>query len=426
MIRHFDIAIVGTGHAGAQAAASLRQGGFTGSIGLIGAEDEPPYDRPSLSKDYLAGRVEACAIRMRPADFWAARDITLVPGTRIVQVDAAAHRLSTGTGAAIGYGRMLWAAGGTARRLTCPGAGLAGLHTIRHRHDVDALRADLGNGSSAAGRRVVVIGAGFIGLEAAGVLSQAGHRVTVVEAQDRVLARVAGRLVARHVETVHRDQGVEIRLGAVVRSLAADAARRVSAVVLADGEHLPADLVIAGIGLEPVVAPLPVEPDAAGGIAVDGQGRTALPDIWAAGDCAAHVNRYAGGRRIRLESVQNAVDQARVAAAAMLGGTAIYDAVPRFWSTQYDMRLQTVGLQAGHDVELMRGDPAAGSFSVVYLRQGRVIAIDGINAPQDLAQGRLLVQAQADPAAAPADPQALADPAVPLKALIQAPVMAAV
>ncbi|MEN3162579.1 FAD-dependent oxidoreductase [Tistrella mobilis] len=413
----FDIAIAGAGHAGAQLAISLRQGGFAGTIGLISAEHEAPYDRPSLTKDYLTGAALAADIRLRPDGFWAERNITRVPGTRITDLDPAAHRLFTADGRRIGYGRLAWATGGAARRLTCPGADLSGIHTIRSLADADRLRADL------SGRpRVVVVGAGYVGLEAAAALVGQGHRVTVVEAADRVLARVSGRSIAAAIEARHRDAGVEIRTGVGVEALTGDAAGRVAGVVLSDGDCLPADLVIVGIGLVPEVSALAAAgattgAEAAGGVAVDGLCRTGLPDVWALGDCAAHVNRFAGGRRVRLECVQNAVDQARVVAGAMLGGDQPYDAVPRFWSSQYDIKLQTIGIVPGHDTEILRGRPESGSFSAVYLRDGRVVAIDCVNAPLDFAQGRGLIQAQADALAPILDPAALADPARPLKTL---------
>ncbi|HVJ00462.1 MAG TPA: FAD/NAD(P)-binding oxidoreductase [Sphingomonas sp.] len=402
-----DVLIVGAGHGGAQAAIALRQNGFAGSIAMIGDEPELPYERPPLSKDYLAGDKPFERLLIRPPAFWAERAVTMRTGTRVVAVDAAAHRVTTDTGETIGYGTLVWATGGTPRRLACRRHDLAGVHAVRTRTDVDQLSGELVDT-----RRVVVIGAGYIGLEAAAVLAKFGKQVTVLEAQDRVLARVAGTALSDFYAAEHRAHGVDLRLGVSVDSLEGEA--RVTGVRLADGATIAADLAIVGIGIEPAVAPL-IAAGAAGGngVAVDAQCRTSLPNIFAIGDCARHANAFAGGAEIRLESVQNANDMANVAARAILGEPTQYDAVPWFWSNQYDLKLQTVGLSLGHDTAIVRGDPATRRFSVVYLCGGRVIALDCVNMVKDYVQGRKLVEARAAP-----DPAALADPAVPLKELV--------
>jgi 3-phenylpropionate/trans-cinnamate dioxygenase ferredoxin reductase subunit len=402
----YDVLIVGAGHAGAQAAIALRQNKFSGSIGLLGDEPELPYERPPLSKEYLAGDKPFERLMIRNAAFWQEREVTMLAGRSVTRVDPVGHSVTTMDGEAIGYGSLIWAAGGKPRRLACAGGDLVGVHTVRTRADVDRMIAELPDV-----RRVAVIGGGYIGLEAAAVLAKLGRQVTVLEAQDRVLARVAGEPLSRFFEDEHRAHGVELRLGVLVDAILGE--DRVTGVQLAGGETIPAEMAIVGIGIEPAVAPL-LDAGASGGngVAVDDQCRTSLPDMFAVGDCALHANRFAGDRLIRLESVQNANDQATVAAKTILGIEASYDAVPWFWSNQYDLKLQTVGISAGYDSTVMRGDPATRSFSLVYLRAGRVIALDCVNATKDYVQGRKLVIE-----AAAIDPVRLADSGTPLKDL---------
>jgi 3-phenylpropionate/trans-cinnamate dioxygenase ferredoxin reductase subunit len=282
------------------------------------------------------------------------------------------------------------------------------VHSIRCRADVDRMIGEL-----PATRRAVVIGGGYIGLEAAAVLSSLGKQVIVLEALDRVLARVAGEPISRFYEAEHRAHGVEVRTGVAVACIEEKDGAAV-AVRLENGERLQADIVVVGIGIAPAVEPL-LAAGASGsfGVDVDEYCRTGLPDIYAIGDCAAHENRYAGGARLRLESVQNANDQATTAAKAILGEPVPYSAVPWFWSNQYDLRLQTVGLSLGFDDLVLRGDPATRSFSVIYLREGRVIALDCVNAVKDYVQGKALVQNAALPAR-----EELADQGIALKSLV--------
>ncbi|WP_271300019.1 NAD(P)/FAD-dependent oxidoreductase [Sphingomonas sp. CV7422] len=404
-MQQFDIVIVGAGHAGAQAAIALRQRKFAGTIALIGDEPDLPYERPPLSKEYLAQDKPFERILLRPAAFWADKQITVLTGTRIVAIDAEAHRVTTADGAAIGYGTLIWATGGAPRRLSCAGHDLAGVHAVRTRADVDRLMAEL-----PTTQRVVVIGGGYIGLEAAAVLTKLGKPVTLVEALPRVLARVAGEPLSRFYEAEHRARGVDIRLATQVDCIV-EAEGRATGVRLADGTVLPGEMVIVGIGIVPAVEPLLAAGAAGGnGVAVDATCRTSLPDVFAIGDCALHANAFADGAAIRLESVQNANDQATVVAKALTGAAEGYAAVPWFWSNQYDLKLQTVGLSTGHDAAVLRGDPATRSFSLVYLRDGRVIALDCVNAVKDYVQGRALVVGGARVA-----PDRLADAAVPLK-----------
>lgn len=408
--RH-DVLIVGAGHGGAQAAIALRQRGFSGSIGIVGEEPDPPYERPPLSKDYLAGDKPFERILIRPAAFWAERGIDMMLGQAVVAVDAARHQVRLGDGREHGYDTLIWAAGGHARRLACPGADLAGVHSIRSRADVDRLIGELGRNP-----RVVVIGGGYIGLEAAAVLRKRGLSVTLLEAADRVLSRVAGESLSRFYEAEHRAHGVDVRTGVTVTAI--EGGDRVAGVRLGDGTLIPADLVIVGVGIVAAVAPL-IAAGAAGdqgGVAVDGVCRTSLADVYAIGDCAAHANDFADGATVRLESIQNATDQATVAVQAILGSPQPYGAVPWFWSNQYDLKLQTVGLSTGHDRTVLRGDPASRSFSVVYLKHGRVVALDCVNAVKDYVQGRALIIGRASP-----DSERLADASVPLKALLPPP-----
>jgi 3-phenylpropionate/trans-cinnamate dioxygenase ferredoxin reductase subunit len=399
----YDVLIVGGGHGGAQAAIALRQRGFAGSLAIVGAEPHPPYERPPLSKDYLAGEKEFERLLIRPLAFWEERSVDLLLGRKVIAVDPAAKAVTLADGATLAYGALTWAAGGTPKRLAC--VGFERVHTIRDRGDVDRLRAELPEV-----RCVAVIGGGYIGLEAAAVLRKLGREVVLLEALDRVLSRVAGEPISRFYEAEHRAHGVDVRTGTGLDSVVPEGVR------LADGEIVPADLIVAGIGIDAAIGPLAEAGAVTGnGVHVDDYCRTSLPDIYAIGDCAAHENRFARGLRIRLESVQNANDQANTAARAIVGTPEPYAATPWFWSNQYDLKLQTVGLCQGHDDLVVRGDPGARSFSVVYLRGGRVIALDCVNAVKDYVQGRKLIEAGAAP-----DKSALVDASVPLKELLPA------
>lgn len=403
-----DVIIVGTGHGGAQAAIALRQKGFAGSILMVGRDSVPPYERPPLSKEYLAREKTFDRIQIRPPAFWADKGIQLRLNATVIAVDPAGHRVTLAGGESLSYGTLIWAAGGDPRRLTCSGGDLAGVHSVRDKADVDAMMAQLDAGA----RTVVVIGGGYVGLEAAAVLTKLGCAVTLIEAQDRVLARVAGPELSAFYEAEHRAHGVEVRTGCGVDCIVGDGGKA-TGVRLSDGMVLPADMVVVGIGIVPATAPLQAAGAAgANGVEVDAFCRTSLPDVYAIGDCAAHANGFAGGAVIRLESVQNANDMASIAAASICGDPVAYHALPWFWSNQYDLKLQTAGLSLGYDATVLRGDPATRSFAVVYLRQGRVIALDCVNAVKDYVQGRKLVEA-----GSVVDPALLADPARPLKEL---------
>jgi 3-phenylpropionate/trans-cinnamate dioxygenase ferredoxin reductase subunit len=408
-LRKYDVIVVGAGHGGASAVVALRQRGFMGSVAIVGEEPELPYERPPLSKEYLAKEKSFDRILIRPADFWSDKRIEMILDRRVDAIDPDLRVVTLADGEMLGYGKLVWATGGRARRLACEGNDLAGLHSVRSRADVDRIMSELPEV-----RNVVVVGGGYIGLEATAVLAKLGKHVTVLEAQDRVLARVAGVALSRFFEAEHRDHGVEVRLGVSVDCVVGT--DRVRAVRLATGEELTADLVIVGIGIIPTVEPL-IAAGALGGngVAVDAECRTSLPDIFAIGDCALHANSFADDLPVRVESVQNANDMAQAAAKTIVGNPEPYTAVPWFWSNQYDLKLQTVGLSMGHDAEILRGDPATRSFSIVYLKQGRVCALDCVNATRDYVQGRALVVARAE-----VDPARLADGSVPLKEMLAA------
>lgn len=405
---HHAILIVGAGHGGAQSAIALRQAGFAGPVTMVGRDVEAPYERPPLSKEYLARDKPFERIMIRPVQFWADKGVDLRLGVSVVKVDPAAHLAILSDGTQISYGALIWAAGGDPRRLSCPGAELVGIHYVRDKADADRMMAELDAGA----RNVAVIGGGYIGLEAAAVLTKLGCKVTLLEALDRVLARVAGEDLSRFYEVEHRSHGVDLRTGAMVEEILGDGTR-VTGVKLVDGSIVPADMVVVGIGIVPAVGPL-IEAGAAGanGVDVDEYCRTSLPDIYAVGDCAAHANAFAGGAVIRLESVQNANDMATTAAKAICGNPRPYHALPWFWSNQYDLKLQTAGLSMGHDTTVLRGDPASRSFSVIYLKDGRFIAIDCVNAVKDYVQARKLIEAGAN-----ISPEALSDASVALKTL---------
>lgn len=404
-----DVIIVGSGHGGAQVAIALRQNGFEGSVLMVSQDRELPYERPPLSKEYLSGEKPFERILIRPAQFWSDKDIELRLGMRVIAIDPANHEVVLGNGVSIGYGKLIWATGGTPRKLTCSGADLKGVHSVRTRDDVDALMRELQEGA----KKAVVVGGGYIGLEAAAVLRKLNCEVTLLEALPRVLARVAGEEISEFYQAEHRAHGVDLRLETMVDCLEGEDGW-VARARLHDGSAIEAHLVIVGIGIVPSVEPLAkAGAVCSNGVDVDGSCRTSLEDVFAIGDCAAHSSKWAQGAVMRIESVQNANDMATAAAKSICGvEEQDYAAFPWFWSNQYDLKLQTAGLSVGYDATVLRGDPANRSFSVVYLRDGQVIALDCVNAMKDFVQGRKLVERGFAP-----DPAALADAATPLKDL---------
>jgi 3-phenylpropionate/trans-cinnamate dioxygenase ferredoxin reductase subunit len=384
MARH--LVIVGGGQAAAQAILTLRQQGYGDAITLVGAEPYAPYQRPPLSKKYFAGEVQRERLLLRPTSFYSEKGVTLELGRTAVGLRLDAHGVQLDDGRELSYDRLLLATGSRVRKLGVPGVELAGVHYVRTIQDIDSINAELQPGA-----RVAVIGGGYIGLEVAAVATQRGFAVTVLETVERVLARVVSPEVSAFYEQLHRSAGVEVHCGAAVRALHGN--ERVASIETADGRRFACDVAIVGIGIVPNVelaerAGLPC----ANGILVDEHARTADPDVLAAGDCTSHpLSLY--GRRVRLESVQNAVHQGKVAAAALLGTPAAYSELPWFWSDQYDVKLQIAGLSQGYDEVALRGDPATRSFVAYYLARGRLIAVDAINSPREFALGKKLVSA---------------------------------
>jgi 3-phenylpropionate/trans-cinnamate dioxygenase ferredoxin reductase subunit len=398
------IVIIGAGQAGVQAAATLRFEGFGGTLTLIGDESFPPYQRPPLSKAYLAGDFARERLFLKPDSFYAdtACDLRLNVAATSIDRGTKSVRLSDGT--TLAYDLLLLATGARVRKVAVPGADLAGVYYLRGIDDVDGLRPHF-----TAGARLAVVGGGYIGLEVAAVAVKHGLEVTVVEAAERVLVRAASPQLSAFYEQEHRAHGVTFQLGAMAEAFEGTA--RVEAVKT-NRDRVRADFVLAGVGIVPNCE-LALQAGLAcdNGIMVDEFAATSDPDIFAAGDCTSHPG-FAGGR-VRLESVQNAIDQAKHAVLAMLGQPAPYREVPWFWSDQYDLKLQIAGLARAGDATVQRGDPRTRKFSVFHLRDGVVAAVEAVNAAPDYIIGRKLIAARAR-----ISPERLADVAVPVKSLI--------
>ena len=403
------VVVVGAGQAGGEIAIQLRKLGHAGRIVVLGDEPHLPYKRPPLSKAYLAGAVAADSLHLLPQAGFDKLGIECRGNARVTRIDRAGRQVHLADGATIAYSQLALATGGRARELNLPGAHRANVFPLRTIADVNRIRQ-----RCAPGRRVVIVGGGFIGLEVAAICVKLGLKVTVLEGLPRVLARVTVPQVSAFFERVHREAGVDLRTGVQVTALEGEP--EVTQVVLDDGTRCAADFVIVGVGIVPNVelaqeAGLSVD----NGIVVDEFTRTSDPAIVAAGDCTNHPNEFLG-RRLRLESVQNAMEQARAAAATLAGKAEPYRAVPWFWSDQYDVKLQMVGLSAGHDRCVLRGDPATGrSFAAFYLREGHLIAADAVSRASEFVFAKKLVAARV-----PVDPAALADETVALKSLLPA------
>lgn len=397
-----SVLVVGAGHAGVALAVALVKADHPGTVTLVGDEPGLPYERPPLTKRLLYGP-SAAAVPLRSAEYWDRSPVVLRTGERVVAVDPGRRTVRTDGGATLGYRSLVWAAGGRAASCGLPGEELRGVHTLRDHRDLTALRADL-----TGARRAVVVGGGYIGLEAAAALRTLGVAVTVVEVAPRLLARVTGPVVSGFFTTLHRGHGVDVRTGTGVAAiLGVDG--RVNGVRLGDGTSLPAEVVIVGVGMRPTVAAL-VEAGARGddgGIDVDAECRTSLPGVYAIGDCARQSTPWSGhGGAMRVESVHNAGQHASVVARVITGLPPLDPAPPRFWSTQYGRELRTVGLPAPTDEQVVRGDPDMGDFSVAYLRDGRLAALDAVDRPRDFARAQALVAARWSPP----DPAVLASP----------------
>lgn len=399
------VVVIGAGQAGASLVARLRASGFDGQITLIGEEVAPPYQRPPLSKAYLLGEMEAERLWLRSAEFYAEQNITLRLGQKVTAIDPAARTVTVG-GDVLQYTDLALTTGSVPRSLPAAiGGALPGVFTVRTLADVDAMRAEF-----VAGRRLVIVGGGYIGLEAAAVGRKMGLEVTVIEMAPRILQRVAAPETSDHFRALHTAHGVTIlESTGLDRILGAD---RVSGVRLQDGRELPADFVIAGVGITPATALA----EAAGlaienGIRTDSQGRTSDPHVWAAGDCASFPHQ---GGRLRLESVGNAIDMAENVADNILGAGTDYVARPWFWSDQYDCKLQIAGLNTGYDTIVTRG-PEGEAVSFWYFRGDQLLAVDAMNDSRGYMVGKRLIEAGKSPSKA-----ALADPATVLKDLLKA------
>ena len=375
-----SVVIVGAGQAAAQLVQSLRQGGYKDAIRMIGDEPYAPYQRPPLSKKFLTERPPAETLYFRPEKFWTDQGVTVNYGTPVAKIDRANRRVDFRDGSA-DYGMLFLATGTRARDLPVPGANLEGVFSLRKIDDVRRLRGPLD-----AARRVVIVGGGYIGLEVAAVARGEGREVAVLEAEDRVMKRVTSPVISDFMQGFHRNRGVDVRLGARLAAIEGDG--KVAQVKLADGASLPADLVLLAVGARAnddlaAAAGLPCQD----GVVVDEHGRTADPAIYAAGDCTRFPSRRYG-RALRLECVQNAIDQAKAVASEMLGKPQHYDPVPWFWSDQYELKLQMAGLSDGYDDAQTVGDVAAARFSVEYRKGGRLIAVDAVNDGRAYMSGR--------------------------------------
>ncbi len=378
------VVIAGAGHAAGQLVVSLRQNKYAGRIVLVGDEPYLPYQRPPLSKKFLAGAMDADRLLVKPAGFYEETGVELRLDTSIAAIDRNKKCLRSSDDDEIPYDKLVLGLGSRARKLPVEGAKLQGVHYLRSIADVAGIREDF-----QSGRRLVVIGAGYIGLEVAAVAQQAGLVVTVIEMADRVMSRVVSPEISDFYQIEHTNQGVRFRLSTSVSALKGK--KRVKSVTTSDDEEIPADLVVIGVGILPntelaTAAGLDVE----NGIVVDDHCRTGDPDIYAMGDCTSHPNAIYD-RRLRLESVHNALEQAKTTAANICGKDASYCQVPWFWSDQYDLKLQIAGLSEGYDGVAVRGNPAERSFSCLYLMENRLIAVDAINAPRDFVQSKQLI-----------------------------------
>jgi 3-phenylpropionate/trans-cinnamate dioxygenase ferredoxin reductase subunit len=409
------VLVVGANQAGVQVAVSLRERGYDGPVTLVGAEPHLPYQRPPLSKAFLNGSADLGSLAFRTAAFYEEQRITVLTGARVEHLSVSGDgppgsgTATTDSGRELPFDRLALTVGARARRLQVPGAELGGVCYLRHAEDAIRLRSEL-----ESARTVVVIGGGFIGLEAASVARSRGKTVTVVEAADRLIARAVAPVVSEFYRAAHERRGTVVHLSASVAALEEGTPGRVAAVLLADGTRLPADLVLVGVGIAPrTELAEQIGASCDGGIVVDRHARTSVPGVVAAGDCTVFPNPLTGEERVRLESVQNAVSQSKVAAATLLGRDEPYTDVPWFWSDQFDLKLQIAGLSSGYDEVVIRGDRESERFAALYYRCGNLLACDAVNSPADYLTVR---KALAQRATIPAE--RAEDSATPLKTLI--------
>jgi len=401
-----SVVVVGAGQAASQLVASLRTEGFTGAITLIGDEKHLPYQRPPLSKAYLKGEIAADRLFIKPREFYGEANCTLHLGRSATAVDRKARQVLLDDGTRIPYTKLVFATGSRVRKLPIPGADLPGCYYLRGIDDVDFLRPRM-----TPGARLAIVGAGYIGLEVAAVAVKRGLKVSVIEAMPRVLARAASPQISAFFEDEHRKAGVDLRCYVRTESIAQTG--DMLAVSTSSG-IIPADFVLVGVGILPNVelakdAGLEID----NGIVVNQFAQTEDPDVFALGDCANLPNSFAKDGRVRLESVQNAIDQAKHAALAIVGKSKPYDEVPWFWSDQFDLKLQIAGLSTPGDQIVLRGDPASRSFAAFHLQDGTVTAVEAVNAAPEYMMGRRIIAARARVA-----PERLADKAVPMKDML--------
>lgn len=400
------VVIAGAGHAAGQLVASLKQKKFDGQIVLVGDEAYLPYQRPPLSKKFLSGELAAERLYVKPPAFYDDPQIELRLETKITKIDRGNKSLRTENGDDIPYDKLILALGSRVRRLSIDGADLAGVHYLRSIDDVEGIRAEMQNKKNA-----VIIGAGYIGLEVAAVTRQLGLEVTVIEMADRVMSRVVSPEISDYYQIEHTNQGVKLRLSTGIKAIRGK--KRVQAVETDDGELIPADFVVIGVGIQPntelaIEAGLQVED----GIVVDDRCQTSDPSVYAVGDCTRHPNAIYD-RQLRLESVHNALEQAKTAVINICGGQSHYSQVPWFWSDQYDLKLQIAGLSTDYDDVIIRGNPADRSFACLYLRDGRLIATDAVNSPKEFVHSKALIAGRKQ-----LDRDRLADADIPLKDLM--------
>jgi 3-phenylpropionate/trans-cinnamate dioxygenase ferredoxin reductase subunit len=397
--------IIGAGQGAGQAAASFRQEGYEGEVTILGDEAFPPYQRPPLSKQYLSGELPLEKVFVRPEKFYADKNIDLRLNTRVSVIDPDAHTVTTTAGDTIAYDKLMIATGSRPRILNIEGSDLGGIHYLRTIADVDGIR------NAMSGKiNIVIVGGGYIGLEVASVAVTAGNTVSVLEMEERILQRVTTPEMSAYYHQLHEGRGLNILTSTTVSGFKGENGK-ITSVMCGDHE-IPADLVIVGIGVIPNIE-LAQESGLTcdNGIVVDEHCQTSHPDIYAIGDCSNHPNPLLN-RRLRLESVPNAMEQARVAVNSMLGGDKIYSAVPWFWSDQYELKLQMVGFSSDGDTQIMRGDQNANAFAIFYLKGNKVVAADAVNSPREFMVCKQLYGQEVDPAV-------LADPDTDLKSLIK-------
>jgi len=402
------LVVIGASYAGIQGALSARDAGYAEPITVVADEAWLPYQRPPLSKDFLTELATEESLVLRDKAFFDNKGIDLILGVRATDIDRQSRKILLGGHSALSFDKLLIGTGSHARKLAVPGADLGGVRYLRTMQDAIELKASLRDASE-----IVVVGGGFIGLEVAASAGKLGKKVTVLESSSRLLERAVSPVVSEFLLDMHLQHGVDVMLGETVVSINGQNGR-VTSVSCGNSARLRADLILVGVGgLPNDQIAKDAGLDCSNGIAVDDHGRSSDPDIFAAGDCATHYNTFARDW-LRLESVQNAQDQAKAAGLAIAGGTGPYDSVPRFWSDQYDAKLQIVGISRNFDDQAIRGSIEDGKFSVFYYRQGRLIAVDSVNRSGDQMAARRMIAGGISPS-----PDQIRDASFDLKSLLK-------